>query len=104
MTEVWVTIGVLAVLTAAIRAAGPLALGGRELHPHLWGVIRLIAPALLSALVVVETLSAPEGNALDVDARIAGVAAAGGALAAGASTLPVVALAAVVTATLRLVF
>jgi hypothetical protein len=104
VTEVWVTIGVLAVITAAIRAAGPLALGGRDLHPRLWGVISLIAPALLSALVVVETLSAPEGNALDIDARIFGVAAAGGALAAGVSTLPVVALAAVVTAAIRALF
>ena len=104
MTEVWVTIGVLAVVTAGIRATGPLALGGRELHPRLWGVIRLIAPALLSALVVVETLSAPEGGALDIDARIFGVGAAGAALAAGASTLPVVALAAVVTAAIRAIF
>ena len=104
MTEVWVTIGVLAVLTAAIRAAGPLALGGRELHPHLWSVSRLIAPALLSALVVVETLSAPEGGALELDARIVGVGAAGAALAAGASTLPVVALAALVTAAVRSLF
>jgi branched-subunit amino acid transport protein len=104
MTDVWVTIGVLAVLTAAIRAAGPLLIGGRDLHPRLHGVIGLIAPALLSALVVVETFGAPEGGALELDARIAGVAAAGGALAAGASTLPVVALAAVVTAAVRLVF
>ena len=104
MTEVWLTIGVLAVVTATIRAAGPLLLGGRVLPHRLQGVIRLIAPALLSALVVVETLGAPEGGALDLDARIAGVGAAGAALAAGASTLPVVALAAVVTATLRLVF
>jgi branched-subunit amino acid transport protein len=104
VTEVWVTIVVLAVVTAAIRAAGPLLLGGRELHPHLWGVIRLIAPALLSALVVVETLGAPEGGALELDARIAGVGAAAAALAGGASTLPVVALAALVTAAIRAVF
>jgi branched-subunit amino acid transport protein len=104
MTEVWITIAVLAVLTAAIRAAGPLLLGGQDLHPRLQGVIRLIAPALLSALVVVETLSAPEGGALELDARIFGVGAAGAALAAGASTLPVVALAAVVTASIRALF
>ena len=104
MTDVWVTIAVLAVLTAAIRATGPLLVGGRVLPVRLQGVIGLIAPALLSALVVVETLGAPEGGALEVDARIAGVAAAGGALALGASTLPVVALAAVVTATIRAIF
>jgi branched-subunit amino acid transport protein len=104
MTEVWVTIAVLAVVTAAIRASGPLLLGGRELPDRLRGVVGLIAPALLSALVVVETLAAPEGGALELDARIAGVAAAGAALAAGASTLPVVALAALVTAAIRAIF
>ena len=66
-------------------------------------MIRLIAPALLSALVVVETVGAPAGGALELDARIAAGGAAGAALAAGASTLPVVALAALVTAGVRAV-
>ena len=101
MTDVWITIAVLAVATAATRALGPVLLGGRELPGHLQGVIALIAPALLAALVVVQTVGAPEGGALEIDARIAGVAAAGGALALGASTLPVVALAAIVTALVR---
>lgn len=103
MTEIWVTIGVLAVATALIRASGPVLLGGRELPVRVQGVIALLAPALLSALVVAETVGAPEGGALELDARILGVAAAGGALVAGLSTLPVVALAAVVTALARLV-
>ena len=103
MSEVWVTIAVLAVATAVIRASGPLALGGRDLPARAAAVIALIAPALLAALVVVETVGAPEGGALEVDARVLGVAAAGGALAVGLSTLPVVALAAVVTALARLV-
>ena len=55
----------------------------------------------MSTFVVVQTLSVPEGGAIDLDARILGVAAAGGALVLGASTLPVVALAAVVTALAR---
>lgn len=103
MSEVWVTIGVLAVATALIRASGPVLLGGRELPIRVQGVIALLAPALLSALVVAETVGAPEGGALELDARFLGVAAAGGALVAGLSTLPVVALAAVVTALARLV-
>ena len=65
VTEVWVTIAVLAVATAAIRAAGPVLLGGRDLPAPLQGVIALIAPALLAALVVVETLGAAEGGALE---------------------------------------
>ncbi len=102
MSAAWVTIAVLAVATAGIRASGPVLLGGRDLPPRLQGVIALVAPALLAALVVAETVGAPEGGALELDARIAGVAAAGGALAVGLSTLPVVALAALVTALVRL--
>jgi branched-subunit amino acid transport protein len=101
MTEVWITIGVLTLTTAATRAAGPVLLGGRELPTRLRGVISLIAPALLAALVVVETFGAPEGGSLELDSRIAGVAAAGGALALGATMLPTVALAAIVTALIR---
>lgn len=101
MTEVWVTIVVLAVATAVIRASGPLLLGGRDLPPRARGVVALVAPALLAALVCVETFGAAAGGAFDLDARIAGVAAAAGALALGAATLPVVALAAVVTAVVR---
>ena len=103
MTDVWVTIGVLAVATAVIRASGPVLLGGRELPTRVQGVIALVAPALLAALIVVQTVGAPEGGALDVDARVIGIAAAAVALRLGASTLPVVAIAAVVTALVRAV-
>ncbi len=103
MSEAWITIVVLAVATAAIRASGPVLLGGRQLPARIQGVISLLAPALLAALVVVETFGAPEGGALELDARIAGVGAAAAALAAGASMLPVVALAAIVTAAIRFV-
>lgn len=102
MSDVWVTIGVLTAATAVIRASGPVLLGGRELPARVQAVIALVAPALLAALVVVETVGAPEGGALELDARILGVAAAGGALVAGLSTLPVVALAALITALARL--
>ena len=104
MTDVWVTIGVLAVATAAIRATGPVLVGGRELPERLQGVVALLASALLAALVVAETVGAPEGGELELDARIAGVAAAGGVIAVGGSMLPVVATAAVVTAVVRALF
>lgn len=100
MTEVWITVAVLAVTTAAIRASGPVLVGGRELHPRLFGVIGLFAPALLAALVVTETLGRPDG-ALVVDERAAGVAAAGAALALRAPIVPVIAIAAAVTAGAR---
>jgi branched-subunit amino acid transport protein len=101
--EIWVTIAVLAVATAAIRASGPVLLGGRELPSRVQGVIALLAPALLAALVVVETVGAPEGGSFEVDARIVGVGAAAVALRGGLSMLPVVAIAALATAAVRLV-
>ena len=103
MTEVWLTIAVLAVATAAIRICGPVLLGGRELPAPAMSVIALVAPALLAALIVVETLGAPEGNSFELDARIAGVGAAAIALRGGATVLPVVVLAAAVTALVRLI-
>ena len=103
MTEVWITIGVLIVTTALIRAAGPVVLGGRDMPDPVQNVIALVAPALLAALVVVETLSAPEGGSLEIDARLAGVGAAAVALSMRMSALPVVALAAIVTALVRLI-
>jgi uncharacterized membrane protein len=102
MSEVWVTVAALAVTTAAIRASGPVLVGGRDLHPRLFGVIALLAPALLAALVVTETLGTPDGT-LEIDARAAGVAAAGAALALRAPILVVIAIAAAVTALLRAV-
>jgi branched-subunit amino acid transport protein len=102
VSEVWITICVLIVTTVAIRAAGPVLLGGRDMPAPVQNVIALVAPALLAALVVVETLSAPEGGSIQIDARLAGVAAAAIALSLRASALPVVALAAIVTALVRL--
>lgn len=101
MSDVWITIAVLAVATAAIRASGPVLLGGRELPGRLQGVIALLAPALLAALVVVETIGAPAGGALNIDERLVGVTAAGIVLVRGRSTLVAVAVAALVTAGLR---
>ena len=101
MTEVWVTIGALAVTTVLIRAAGPVLLGGRELPPRLLDVVALLAPALLAALVVVQTFSDPAGEELVVDERVLGVGAAAVVLARGHSALPAVAVAAIVTAAAR---
>jgi branched-subunit amino acid transport protein len=101
VTEVWVTIAVLTVTTAMIRAFGPALLGGRQLPRRATDVIVLLAPALLAALVVVQTLAAPEGGELDVDERVVGVAAGGIVLWRGGSALLTVGVAAAVTAGLR---
>jgi uncharacterized membrane protein len=99
MTSVWVTIALLTIGTVAIKAIGPVALGGRELPPRLAGVVARLAPALLSALVVVETFG--RDHALGIDESAAGLLAAGLALAARLPMLVAVLVAAVVTAALR---
>lgn len=99
---VWGTVGGLAVATAAIKAFGPLAFGGRVLPPRLARVIPLLAPALLAALVVSETVGGT-GHHLVLDARLGGVAAAGVALWRRAPLYVVVIAAAAVTAGLRAV-
>jgi uncharacterized membrane protein len=100
VTDAWVTIGVLSACTVAIKAAGPLALGGRALPDRVNAVTRLVAPALLASLVVYETFSAG-GTGLTVDARVAGLGAAAAALALRLPMLAVVVVAAAATALAR---
>ena len=57
MTAVWVSIAIVAAANFAIKASGPVLLGGRELPEQLLRIIALLAPAILTALVVVGTLS-----------------------------------------------
>ena len=46
MTAVWTTIGVLALVSPAIKATGPVLVGGRELPGWATRIIALLAPAL----------------------------------------------------------
>jgi uncharacterized membrane protein len=99
MTTLWVTIVAVAIANAAIKAAGPVLVGGRDLPPRIVSVIALLAPALLTALVVTETFS--EDQAFVLDEKAVGVAVAGVALALRAPVLLAVALAALTTALIR---
>lgn len=99
MTAAWITIAVLAAGTVAIKAAGPVALGRRTLPPLAGRVVGLLAPSLLAALVAVETVTT--NGALVLDARAAGLAAAGGALALRRPAIVAVVAAAIVTALVR---
>ena len=100
MSATWTTIAGLAVATAAIKGSGPVALGGRELPGWALRLISYAAPALLGALVVVETFG--RHRDLVLDARAAGILAAAAALAARLSILWVVGAAAVATGLVRL--
>jgi branched-subunit amino acid transport protein len=95
----WTLIGGCAAVTFAIKAAGPIALGGRELPPWFSRVVALLAPALLSALVVTQALA--DGEEISVAADTAGVATAALLLWRGASIVVGVLVAALVTAGLR---
>ena len=99
MTTLWVTIIAVALANAAIKAMGPLLVGGRDLPPRVVAVIALLAPALMAALVVTETFG--EDQHLVLDERAIGVAVAGLMLALRAPVLSAVALAAVATALTR---
>ena len=98
--SIWGIVIAIGVGTMAIKAAGPVLLGGRPLPARLKSVVALLAPALLAALVATATLG--EGQSLVVDARFIGVTAAVAALALRAPTLAVVLVAAVAAALARL--
>ena len=99
MTAVWIAIAALTVICFAIKATGPVALGGRELPRAFERFIVLLPAALLSALVAVQTFAS--GRELVLDARAAGLAAAVVAVALRASVLVVLLVAAVTAAGLR---
>jgi branched-subunit amino acid transport protein len=97
----WGLIGGCAVMTAVLKGAGPIALGGRALPPWFASIVALMAPALFAALVVTQVLA--DGRDIGVGADTAGVALAGVAAWRGASVITVVTIAAVTAAALRAV-
>ncbi len=101
MSHAWLLIGACAVVTFAIKAAGPVALGGRALPAWADSVIPLLAPALLAALVATHIFV--DDKHLAVGANTVGVAAAGVVMWRTRSIVFCVLTAAVVTALLRAV-
>lgn len=101
MSTTVLLIGGCALITAVIKAVGPVALGGRELPERFTGVIALMAPALLAALVVTAALA--DGDRLALGADTAGVVAGGLVAWRTESVIGCVIVAAAVTAVLRAV-
>jgi Branched-chain amino acid transport protein (AzlD) len=99
MSRVWIVLALVGAATVALKAAGPVLLGGRQLPARVRVLVGLLAPALLAALVVTNTVAS--GRHLVVDARLAGVAAAAVSLRLRAPILVAVAVAAAVTAAIR---
>ena len=96
---IWPLIGSLAVVTFAIKAFGPITVGGRELPE--WGarVIASLAAPILAALVLTSALA--DGEELAIGPDTVGVSVAGIALWFGAPVPAAVFGAAFITAVLR---
>ena len=102
MSDVWLTVLLIGGSTMALKAAGPVLLGGRELPSRLTDAFELLAPSLLAALVVTQALG--EGGDLVVDERLVGVGVAAVAIRLRAPLIGVMILAAVSTALVRWAF
>ena len=98
MTE-WLLVAIVGLGTIALKGVGPLVLGGRRVPDRLTGVVSLLAPTLLAALIVTNTFAT--GTALVIDARVAGMAAAVVAIVLRAPILVVIVVAAVAAAVTR---
>ncbi|HEY0630500.1 MAG TPA: AzlD domain-containing protein [Thermoleophilaceae bacterium] len=94
----WLAVGLLAGVCVLMRTAVPLGLGE---HRPAWleRALEAALPALLAALVVVGTVA--DGQRLELDPRLAGVAAGATVVAARGPLLLVVVAAAGTTAVLR---
>ena len=97
--NIWILIVLVAALTAAIKAAGPIALGGRELPGWFAAIVTAMPAAVLAALVVTAALA--NGQELSIGPDTAGVAAAGIVAWRGGSVVTCVLVAAAVCAGLR---
>jgi hypothetical protein len=82
-----------------MKAAGPLIVGGRDLPDAALGVIALLAPALLTALVLTGTFT--DEQELTLDPRAAGLGVAAVAVLLRAPLLVTVIVAAAGTAAVR---
>ena len=102
MSAAWTAVLVVGLATVALKAAGPVLAGGRELPRGSARVVDLLAPALLAALVATQAFASRES--LVLDERGAGLVAAGVAILLKAPLLVVVLVAAATAATLRAVW
>lgn len=97
--EVWLLIGALVVMTATMKAVGPALVGGRALPRWSAGVIALLAPALLAALIATAVFA--DGKDLAVGADTVGLGVATLLLLKRVPLVVVCGVAVLVTAALR---
>ena len=100
MSDAWLAVVVVGVATMVFKAAGPVFLGRRPLPARARGVVDLMAPVLLTSLVVTQTFVGAAAT-VTVDARVPGVAAGAVAVLRGVPLIPAMVVGAAVTASLR---
>jgi branched-subunit amino acid transport protein len=101
MSAAWLAVLVVGVATIALKAAGPVLAGERQLPQSSARVVDLLAPALLASLVATQAFAADE--ALVLDERGAGLVAGAVAILLKAPLLVVIVVAAATAALLRAV-
>lgn len=99
MSPATVTVIGLGLISYALKAFGPVVVGGRRLPAVMERAAELIPAPLLAALVMISTIV--DGKGFVFDARLAGLAAAAAALRLKANFLVTVLLAATATAITR---
>ena len=99
MSVAWLTVAGSGVAAVLLKAAGPVAVGGRRLPPRLTSVVELLGPAVLGALVVTQAVGGD--RAIELDARLVGLSAGAVAVWLRAPLLAVVVVAAAAAALAR---
>ncbi|MFC9689604.1 AzlD domain-containing protein [Kribbella sp. NPDC056951] len=99
--KLWLSAGVVTLISWLMKASAPLVIGGRKLPPTVLRLTALTAPVLLAGLIVTE-LGGEHWQELDWT-KLVGVGAAGGLTLAKVPMLLAVAGGIVVTALIRLV-
>jgi branched chain amino acid efflux pump len=99
VSATWIVVLGAGAGTLLLKGLAPAVLGGRALPARVGGVMALLAPTLLAALIVTNTFAT--GRDLVLDARAAGLAAALVAVLLRAPVLVVILAAAVTAGGLR---
>ena len=96
----WLVVGIVGAVTMAFKASGPVLLGTRRLPERVSAVVDVLAPAMLAALVVTQTVGGDREIVLDE--RLLGVAVGAVAVVLRAPLVVVMTAAAATAAVVRL--
>jgi branched chain amino acid efflux pump len=100
VSTIWLVVAFSGAATILLKATGPVLLGGRDLPLRLVGVVELLAPAVLAALVVTQVFA--DERDLVLDSRLVGLAAGAVTVVARAPLIVTVVVAAAATALFRI--